>query len=201
VVLKLGRFAIDKFRFDSLYNIYLGMNPREQTMALIGAAVVIILVLVLPVTVASSRIGKLEREASAGREQLRGVMRAIEKYDKRGAELKQMQSMLGGGFDSSISSTLESVAEKNGLKDRIDSLKEKAAAPSEIFDEASVDVRLKKVKLEQLINYLHAIENNKDSLLRLKKLQIKTRFDNKQELNVSFTVSTYRLLEGAEEGL
>ena len=201
MVLKLGRFAIDKFRFDSLYNIYLGMNPREQTMALIGAAVVIILVLVLPVTVASSRIGKLEREASAGREQLRGVMRAIEKYDKRGAELKQMQSMLGGGFDSSISSTLESVAEKNGLKDRIDSLKEKAAAPSEIFDEASVDVRLKKVKLEQLINYLHAIENNKDSLLRLKKLQIKTRFDNKQELNVSFTVSTYRLLEGAEEGL
>jgi len=201
VALKLGRFNIGQMKLANLYNVYLGMNPREQTIALVVAIIAVLLVLILPVTVASSRISKLENEANRGRGQLRDIMRAIESYDGKTTELKQLQKMVGGGFDSSISSTLESIAENNGIKDKIDSLKEKAAAPSEIFDEASVDVRLKKVGLQQLINYLNAIENNPNTLLRLKKLSIKTRFDNKQELNVAFTVSTYRLLEGAGEGI
>ena len=73
-------------------------------------------------------------------------------------------------------------------------------APSEMFDEASVDVRLKRVRLEQLVSFLHAIEDQPDKLLRLRKLSIKARFDKKQDLDVSFTVSTYRLLEGVGEG-
>lgn len=201
MALRLGRFTIEKFRLDSLYSVYLGMNPREQTFAMAAAAVVVILVLVLPVTVASSRIASLEREADKGRTQLREVMRALEDYDQNAAKLKQMRVSIGGGFDSSISTTLETLAEQNGLKDRIDSLKERAAAPSEVFDEASVDVRLRKVTLNELINYLHAIENNPSTTLNLKSLSVKTRFDNKQELDVSFTVSTYRLLEGAAENL
>ncbi len=201
MALNLGRFSISSLKLDTLYNVYLGMNPREQTIALVAAIVVVLLVLILPVTVASSRISKLEDDANRGRGQIREVMRAIEGYDEKKVELEQLQKMVGGGFDSSISTTLETLAEKNEIKDKIDSLKERAAAPSEIFDEASVDVRLKKVTLQQLITYLHAIENNPNTLLRLKKLSIKSRFDNKQELNTSFTVSTYRLLEGAGENL
>lgn len=200
-VMKLGRFDIGQFKIANLYNIYLGMNPKEQTVALVVAVVVVLLVLILPVTVASSRIGRLEKDVSRGRDQLREIMRAIEAYDGKTAELKQLQKMVGGGFDSSISSTLETIAETSGLKDKIDALKEKASAPSEIFDEASVDVRLKKVGLQQLVGYLNSIENNPNTLLRLKSLSIKTRFDNKQELNAAFTVSTYRLLEGTEEGI
>lgn len=195
-----GRFSFERLKIENLYNAYLGMNSREQTMALIAAAVVIILVVVLPITVASNRIGRLEKNVVQGRKQLRDVMRAIESYDSRRVYLDQLQKLFAGGFDSSISSTLESIAEKHGMKDRIDSLKERAVAPSELFDESSVDVRLKRVRLEQLVGFLHAIEDQPDTLLRLKKLSIKTRFDNKQDMDVSFTVSTYRLLEGVGEG-
>jgi len=195
-----GRFSFERLKIENLYNIYLGMTSREQTMALIAAAAVIILVVVIPVMVASSRIGRLERDVVEGRRQLRDVMRAIESYGRRRDHLDQMQRFFAGGFDSSISSTLESIAEQHGMKDRIDSLKERAVAPSELFDEASVDVRLKRVRLEQLVGFLHAIEDQPDKLLRLKKLSIKSRFDNKQDLDVSFTVSTYRLLEGVGEG-
>ena len=200
MALKVGKFSFERLKIENLYNAYLGMTSREQTMALIAAAAVIILVVVLPIMVASNRISRLERDVVQSRRQLRDVMRAIESYDGRRVYLDQLQKMVSGGFDSSISSTLESIAEKHGMKDRIDSLKERAVAPSELFDEASVDVRLKRVRLEQLVAFLHAIEDQPDKLLRLKKLSIKTRFDKKQDLDVSFTVSTYRLLEGVGEG-
>jgi hypothetical protein len=200
VALKFGSFDFEKLKPENIYNAYLGMTSREQTFALVGAVVLSILIIVLPISVASSRITKLQREVGQGSRQLKDIMHAIEAYEAENAKLDGLLQFLSGGFDSSVSTTLETLAEKEGVKDKIDSLKERASAPSEIFDESSVDVRLKKTSLEQLINYLYAIENQQGKVLRLKKLSMKTRFDKKQDLDVSFTVSTYRLLEGAGEG-
>lgn len=200
MAIRLGRFSIERVKIDNLYAVYLGMNPKEQTVALVVASIAVLLILILPVAVASSRISKLEKDVVQGRGELRQIMRAIEVYDSKNAELKQIQKMVGAGFDSSLSTTLESIAEKQGIKEQIDSLKEKATAPSDIFDESSVDVRLKKISLKQLIDYLHAIENNDNTMLALKNLSVKTRFDNKRDLDASFTVSTFRLLEGGGEG-
>lgn len=199
MAIRLGRFSIEKLKVENLYAVYLGMNPREQTISLVAAAITLLLVLILPVMVASTRISRLETDVSQGRDGLRQIMRAIEGYDKKSMELKQLQKSIGGGFDSSISTTLESIAENIGIKDQIDSLKEKSAAPSDVFDESSVDVRLKRVSLKQLIDYLHAIESNQNSLLRLKNLSVKSRFDNKRDMDATFSVSTYRLLEGTGE--
>lgn len=201
MVLKAGAFSFDRFRISNLYSAYFGMSPREQTIALVGAGVAIILVIVLPIAVASSRIGKLEREVADGRRQFKEVVRAIEAYNRKRSQLAGLQQQLAGGYDQQISTTLESIAEQNGIKDQIDSLKEKAAAPSDLFEEASVDVRLKRVSLQQLIDFLYAIEHHPEKMLRLRQLSVKPRFDNKQDLDVSFTVSTYRLLEGATEGV
>ncbi len=197
---KVGSFDFQKLRPENIYNAYLGMTSREQTMALVGAVVVLILVIVLPISVASSRISNLQREVDQGSRQLKNIMRSIESYEAENARYDGLLKFLSGGFDSSVSTTLETLAGKEGIKDKIDSLKQRASAPSEIFDESSVDVRLKRTSLEQVINYLYAIENQRDKVLRLKKLSMKTRFDKKQDLDVSFTVSTYRLLEGAGEG-
>jgi len=199
--LKVGSLSLERLKFSNLYSAYLGMSPREQTMALIGTAVALILVFVLPVTVASGRIGKLEREVQQGKGHLRDIIRAIDSYNRKKATLSQMQKSLAGGFDSSISTTLESMAEQSGIKEKIDSLKEKPTSPSDLFDIASVDVRLRRVSLEQLVDFLYRIENQPDKMLRLRQLSIKPRFDNKQEMDVSFTVSTYRLLEGVLEGM
>jgi general secretion pathway protein M len=201
MALKFGSLSLERFKIANLTSAYFGMSPREQTASLVGAAVVLVLVIVLPIAIASGRIGKLEKEVAQGRTQQKEIIRAIEGYSEKKAQLMQLQQTLAGGFDSSISTTLESMAEQAGIKDKIDSLKEKAAAPSDLFDEASVDVRLKRLTLQQTIDFLYAIEHNPDKMLRLRQLSIKPRFDNKQELDVAFTVSTYRLLEGATEGV
>lgn len=197
--LRLGNINLERLKLQNLYNVYLGMTPREQTMALIGTVVILILVVVLPVMVASGKITKLEKSIDRGNHQVKEIMREIDQLNEAKSQLSQVQALLAGGFDASISTTLENLASQSGIQDRIDSLKEKPAAPSDLFDESSVDVRLKKVTLPEIVNYLYSIEQNPKKLLRLKRLEIKPRYDNPKEFNVSFQVSTYRLLEGAGE--
>ena len=200
MALKVGGLNLQKLKLENLYNVYFGMTPKEQTMALVVAAAVVVLIIVLPVWAASSRIAKLEQDVGQSKRQFRDVVRAIESYNRRKAELTGLQQSMASGFDASPSTTIEAIADKNGMKEQIDSLKARAAAPSEIFEESSVDIRLKRVKLQPLIDFLTAVENDPEKMLRIKALDVKPRFDNKQDLDVSLTVSTYRLLEGALEG-
>ncbi len=192
--LKVGNLNLERLKFQNLYNTYLGLTPREQTISLIGAAVVILLVIFLPVSVASNRISNLEKSIEQANSRLKDITFEISQLNESKSKLAQEEAKLAGGFDASISTTLENLASKSGISERIDSLKEKAVSPSDLFDEASVDVRLKKVTLPELIDYLYAIEHNTDKLLRLKRLEIKPRYDNPKEFNVSFQVSTYRML-------
>lgn len=201
MALKLGPLNLKQLKIESLYNAYFGMGPREQTFALVGAAIVVVLIIVLPIFVATSRINRLEKDLTEGKRQFRDVMQAIDSYNAKKTELSVLQQTLSGGYDSSISTTIESIADKNGMKDQIDSLKAKATAPSDLIEESAVDVRLRRVELKPLIDFLYAIENDPDKMLRVKSLNIKPRFDNKKQLDVSLTVSTYRFLEGAGEGL
>ncbi|MFH1831028.1 MAG: hypothetical protein ABH871_09710 [Pseudomonadota bacterium] len=197
---KMGPLNLKQLKLENIYNAYFGMSPREQTFALVGAVVVLVLVVVLPVVVASSRISRLEEDVVQGKRQFRDVMRAIESYNGRKTELSRLQQTLAGGYDSSLSTTIESLAEKNNMKDQIDSLKAKVTAPSDLFEESAVDVRLRHVELKPLIDFMYAIENDPEKALRIKTLSIKPRFDEKK-LDITLTVSTFRFLEGAVEGL
>ena len=192
--LKLGNLNLERLKLQNLYNTYLGLTPREQTFALIGAAVVLLMVIILPVTVASGKISRLERSIDEANDRLKDITYEINQLNETKAEQAQVEAKLAGGFDASISTTLENLASRSGISERIDSLKEKPVSPSDLFDEASVDVRLKKVTLSELIDYLYNIEHNQEKLLRLRRLEIKPRYDNPKEFNVSFQVSTYRLL-------
>ncbi|MFH1875121.1 MAG: hypothetical protein ABH859_08095 [Pseudomonadota bacterium] len=192
--LKLGNINLERLKFQNLYNTYLGLTSREQTIALIATAAVILLIILLPVTVASKKISNLEKSIEQANDRLKDITYEIGQLNEIKAQLAQEETKLAGGFDASISTTLENLANKSGISERIDSLKEKAVTPSDLFDEASVDVRLKKVTLPELIDYLYAIEHNTDKLLRLKRLEIKPRYDNPKEFDVSFQVSTYRML-------
>ncbi len=195
MALKLGNIDLSQLKLANLYNTYLGMTSRDQTVALIVVGIILVLVVALPVTVASGKIDRLKQDLAKSSTQLKDLERAIGRYQDAQTELRAKEQQLSGGFDSAVATTLEGLASKAGIADRIDSLKEKPSATSDIVDEVAVDVRIKKVSLSELVSYLQSIEQDPDKLLRLSMLDIKPRYDNKKELDVSFAVSTYRLLE------
>ena len=182
-----------RLNFEALYNTFLGLQPREQMVALIGTGVAVLIILGLPLSLASSKLGSLETQITQGRDKERQIVRELERYQQLQQQLKGAESQISKGFDSTITTTMETLADKSGIKDRIENIKERGSTPSELFDEVSVDVRITRVTVPQLIDYLYNIEHHPQLFLKVKQIQIKRRFDNKQLFDVSFQASTYRL--------
>lgn len=189
-----SKYAIfERFNVQTLYNTFLGLQPREQIIAMVALGFVLLIVVVMPISLASGKISKLEKTIQTSKEQINDVVREIAEYNSEKSQLTSVEALLKSGFDTSISTTIENFAAQSGIKDNVDSLKERAITPSDIFDEASVDVRISKIGLDQLVEFLYKIESERTRVLRIKQLQIKPRYDNRKLLDVSFQVATYKL--------
>ncbi|MBI4124940.1 MAG: hypothetical protein HY609_07070 [Deltaproteobacteria bacterium] len=184
---------LKRFNFDTLYNTFLGLNPREQIFALIGAGAALLLVVGLPLLLASSKLSGLEEQIREGNEKRMEIGRRMEQYQQLRKKLGEMESRVEQGFDATVSSSLTGLATEAGLGERIQNIRERGATPSELFDEISVEVKLTKVTLPQLIDYLYKIEKDPKRILRVTEMRIKRRFDDKRLFDVEFQASTYRL--------
>lgn len=189
---------LKRINFEALYNTFLGLQPKEQIYALVGAGVLLLLLVGLPISLASSKLGGLEEELREGKIKQREIFKELDRYQQFKGEVDQLEAKYQQGYDATLPTTMESLADKSGIKDRIDNIKEKGATSMESFDEVSVEVRLTKVTLPQLIDYLYNIEHHAQLFLRVREIQIRRRFDNKQLLDVPLLkVSTYRLQKPA----
>jgi hypothetical protein len=184
---------LERINVENLYNTFLGMTPREQTIAVVMAVGVLVLFIIMPVSLASGRLSNMEKMIKVSHSKMDQIMVQIDDFNKIKANLDRIESGLKGGFDRTVSTTLESLAQESGIGDNIQSLKEKPIIPTDLYDELSVDVSLSKITLDQVVGYLYKIEQNKQKVLRVKRLQLKPRYDNKRLFDVSFQVSTYRL--------
>lgn len=184
---------LERLNIGSLYNTFLGLPPKQQTLAIVAVAVMLGFIVLLPISLASGKIGKMDKQLKKNREDMGNIVAEIEEYNSMRDKLKEIETSLESGFDTALSTTLESLAAKAEIKDNIESIKERPVVPSELFDESIVDVRISKVTLDQLINFIYSIEYDRTKILRVKELRMRTRFDNAQLFDVSFQVSTYRL--------
>lgn len=197
MALKFRNSILQRFNFEALYNTFLNLQPREQIFALIGVAALVLLVFGLPISLAGGRLSSLEEQISQGRDKQREIVRRLEQFRRLQQELKNVEGQISAGFDPTITTTMESLAEKSGIKERIENIKERGQTPQELFDEVSADVRLTKLTLPQLVDYLYSIEHHPNLFLKIKNIHIKRRYDNKQLLDVGFQVSTYKLQQAA----
>ena len=193
--LKIKSAFLSRFNFEGVYNTFLGLQPRQQMFALGGVAFVLLLVIGFPLSLASGKLGGLEDEIQNGRETEREIMRALERYQSTQEKWKGVQDQMSKGFDPNITTTMATIAEKMGIKNRIDNIQDRGSTPSELYDEVSVEVRLSQLALSQVVEYLYNVEHNPTSLMKIKEVRIKRRYDNKQLLDVSLLASTYKLQE------
>lgn len=193
--MKLSRYSfLQRINIEALYNKFLGLQPKEQIYALVGGAFVILLIFGLPISLASSKLSSLEEQIAQGQERHQEILKELEEYQKIRAHSDAMEQKVAQGYDSTLTTTMEQLADKSGIKDRIENIKERGATSTEDFDEVAVEVRLTKVTVPQFMDYLYSIEHHPRLILRVKELRITRRYDNRQLLDVpTLRVSTYRL--------
>lgn len=188
---KPSKYALkERLNLNELYQTFLGMGPREQILALVGVGVVLLLLVIIPFSCASSKLSKLEKQITNHEKNVGKVVSKINDYKTAEARLKKVEAKILPKSKVQLTTRLESLATQSGIGGNIDSLKEKPGTPGEDFEEVIADVRMSKLSLSQVIEFLFGIENQKDLSLKVIRMKIKPRYDNRQLFDVNFEVST-----------
>jgi general secretion pathway protein M len=177
-------------------NFWQNMQPRER-LFLGGAGAMLVLFLIFKLTIDPlfKHSADLDRQIVTARHQLAELRTMQQEYQRQKTVVDSINSQLKRQQNFAIFSRLEEFAGQTGIRNKILYMKPTVSTPSEVYNEESVEVKMEGVTLEQLVRYLHQIENS-PQLLKIKRLEIKPRFDNRQILTATFRVSAFTLKEG-----
>jgi general secretion pathway protein M len=177
-------------------NFWRNMQPRERlSLGGAGAMLVLFLIFKFAIDPLSKHSADLDRQIVTARRQLAELRTMQQEYQRQKTVVDSINSQLKKQQNVAIFSRLEEFAGQTGIRNKILYMKPTVSTPSEVYNEESVEVKMEGVTLEQLVRYLHQIENS-PQLLKIKRLEIKSRFDNRQILTATFRVSAFTLKEG-----
>ncbi|MDH3598722.1 MAG: type II secretion system protein M [Candidatus Tectomicrobia bacterium] len=172
-------------------NFLQNLQMREKVLV-VCAAVAIILALVYALAIGplldnSTRLDRQIRKAQQDLETLHAHRRD---YLQRQRVLDRINTQIKQRTNFSIFSRLEALALNTGIRDKMLHMKPTASPPSDAYTEESVEIKMEDITLEQLKTYLYEVEQS-PQFLKIKRLNIKPRLNNRQLLSVIFRVSTF----------
>jgi general secretion pathway protein M len=170
---------------------------RRERLFVIGAGALLVVFLLFKLTIDPmlKRSADLDRQIVTARRQLDEVRTMQQAYQRQKKVVDNINSQLKNQPNFAIFSRLEELAGQTGIRSKIVHMKPTVSTPNEVYNEESVEVKVEGVTLEQLVQYLHQVENS-PQLLKIKRLEMKPRFDNRQILTATFRVSAFTLKAG-----
>ncbi len=174
-------------KLDDLKASFGRLAPRERMMLSGLAAVVLIFVVGVVGYFIQSGLEEIEEHNDAMRTALRDLERNKDAYmvqRQRIAALEvripQVPIELNRLVETAASSVGVSIAESGEI----------TPVSSERYVQRGVEVKLRKVTIEQLAKLLKALENS-PHLVQVTRLSVATRWNQHQDLDVEMTISTY----------
>jgi type II secretory pathway component PulM len=175
-------------RMQALRDKWERLSQRERTMVgALGVAFVIMVTLIVGFLISDGLASLDERNADM-RQALRDLDTQRDNYLRLKAKVAQMETRLGSQ-PVQLQAYIEAAAKESGVEIQ-ESNERPPASTGKKFVERVVDLRLKAVTLEQLTKFMRAIETGK-SLVVVTQLNVRTRDDHHQQLDVEISVSTY----------
>lgn len=191
MALKTKYSPLQHFSMDNLLTAFGDLPSRNKLIVLAMGGLVLILVLLLPMSLFSGRINSLQKEITASQRAFRQVNEKLAVYEKVKKDLSAIDRRFSGGGGGSLTSRIEAVARQSNLT--VDQLTEKAPQETDFMEISSIEVKLSNISLSQLMEFLYNVENNKTSQMRIRRIQIKTKYANRQALDVTCEVATFAL--------
>ena len=109
-----------------------------------------------------------------------------------GQSEKALRALEQRGRGFTVFSFLESLAEQTRVKQNIKYMKPSTNSLSDRHNESSVELRLEKIHLDQLISYIYQIEYG-EKLTRIKRVHIQPQYSNPSLLDATLVVYTQEL--------
>jgi len=168
----------------------LNLSRRETLVVTIGGAFVLAMFgYWFVISPAMSGFQGKTKSIERKEKQLAEVVKLQDEYLTMTTRMGDIEKTLSTGEKGVSPKFLEDLAEKRRIKEKITSMNPKTTPMNEDFNESSVEMRIDKIPLEDLVKYLFDIENS-SKFLKVKRLRLKTRYDDFNFLDVTFSVST-----------
>lgn len=170
----------------------INLSQRDQRMLIGLGAFLLLMTLYFSIDSVVQKYDKLEGKIVKKREEVENLTLLREQYmeaHKQLTKIKEKLDKMEKGF--SVLSFIEDLANKQNIRDNIGSVKPKTIPLNDDYDESIVELKVDNVSLSELVDFIYKIENS-GHLLKVKRLRIKTRYDNRDLLNVTLQVTTYK---------
>ena len=168
------------------------LSQRERITLVAGVLVILLLIIVFGIIAPyRTALERLDSKIASRQRQLGEVQQLSNQYRQLQQQLAASERRLASGGDFSLLSFVEATSARLAGRDSLVSMRPQPAATVEGFREETVEVKLEKVRLHQLVQLLYAAETAPAPML-VKTLRVKTRFDDRNLLDVVVTFASYR---------
>lgn len=167
-------------------------SPRERWLLVgIGAIAATLFVQLAVVDPLKAATAEAIAEADRLEQGLQRASRLAPEIRRLRQEIGKVEKRIQPGAQTNLLQLLEQIAEAAQMRDRLESVKPKRASGNDQYPEARAEVQLRGATLPQLVQFLYRIQTA-DLYLIVRSLSIKTRNDDTQLLDVSFSVSSFQ---------
>lgn len=167
------------------------MSQRERW--LIGAGIAFVLLVSIWLGVISpyrESMELLDRQIASRQQQLEEMQELAARYQTLETQIRQAQNRPSRSRDFSLFSFVETLAEDLSVRDRLVSLRPNETSTRGEFKEESVEIKLERLTLEQLVQLLYGLEEG-EAALDVKNMRLKTRFEDRSLFDMTASVSRY----------
>lgn len=169
------------------------LNARQKKTVLAGAAVVALIILVqlvfLPFLDGKK---KMKRSIALNEATLKEMYRLDAEYSSIKRDVGAIQAALAKRpADFSFFSFIEKKAGETGVRGNVKSLQPARPVPAGSFEEVSADIRLEKVTLKQVVDFLAAAESV-DQGVGVRKVSISKNSENPEYLSAQIQFVTFQ---------
>lgn len=167
------------------------INPRERLALIVGGLVVLVTLVVLGVILPyRAALDRLDTRIASRQQQAQEILELRQEYLLLQRQLAEAETRAAKSRDFSLFSFIETAAGQVAGKENLVYMRPQAGASQDGIREEAVEVKLEKVKLDQLVRFLYAVEST-DAPLQVKSLRVRTRFDDRSQLDAVMTISMY----------
>jgi hypothetical protein len=167
------------------------LSGREQIMVVFMIIALITMIVGFGGYFVNKDLDGKEKRIAAKIEKLKEIAALRGDYQRRLAEQKRVADDVRRNKETRILSYLESLSKKANIELKNASERQGEATGSDLVKEEAAEVMIQNVSLDRLYEFLRQIEEG-NRLVKVRRLKIKTRFDNKEMLDASVTVGTFK---------
>ena len=167
-------------------------SERERRAIFIGIGAIVALILFVSFNTFFRDSNKYQKQTQALEAELITVKSLGVEYGLLKDRLRELTKAVKKENEALIS-VVEKVLIDNDIERTSFSIKDsKIVLPDseDLYDESTVEVNVRKVPFNRVIDILYSIQN-RDSFLKVSDLRLKTKFDKPELVDVSFKLSTF----------